>query len=208
MTFETYLIFLVTTTIIVLTPGAAAITVASQGAANGGRSALAGAAGIASANVVYFALSATGIASLIIASSTAFMIIKWFGVGYLIWLGLSAIFSRSSAVQIKRDRPPVSGKKLFTQGFIVEFANPKALLYFVAILPQFMDTSRPILAQILIMGGTTLMIDLICYGVYASLGGLLARDGLKSWAAASFNKAAGAALLFAAFRMAGVSALK
>ncbi len=208
MTLETYLIFLITTIIIVFTPGAAAITIAAQGAATGGRRALAGAAGIASANVVYFALSATGIASLVVASHTAFMIIKWIGVAYLIWLGLNAIFSRSGTIQIDGTRRIASMRKLFGQGFIVEIANPKALLYFVAILPQFIDTGRPILVQIVMMGATTLLIDLISYSSYAFLGGLLRRGGLKSWATAIFNKTAGAALLFAAFRMMGVSTLK
>ncbi len=208
MTIETYLVFFITTTIIVFTPGAAAITIAAQGAANGGRRALAGAAGIASANVVYFALSATGIASLIVASNTAFMIIKWIGVGYLVYLGFNALFSQSGAIQIDGTRRVASMRKLFGQGFIVEIANPKALLYFVAILPQFIDTGRPILAQILIMGATTLLIDLTSYSSYAFLGGLLQRGGLKSWATAMFNKTAGAALLFAAFRMMGVSVVK
>jgi threonine/homoserine/homoserine lactone efflux protein len=208
MPIETFALFLVTTIIIVFTPGAAAITVAAQGAANGGGRALAGAAGIAAANVVYFALSATGIASLIVASNTAFMIIKWAGVGYLVWLGLNAIFSRSGAIHIGESSRAVGMRKLFGQGFVVEIANPKALMYFVAILPQFINTGMPILTQILIMGATTLLIDLISYSSYAFLGGFLRRDGLKSWVTALFNRTAGAALLFAAFRMAGVSAAK
>lgn len=208
MTVETYLVFLITTMVIVFTPGAAAITVAAQGAANGGRKAMAGAAGIASANVVYFALSATGIASLIVASNTAFMIIKWIGVAYLIWLGCNALFSRSGAIKIDATHRPKKARFLFGQGFIVEFANPKALLYFAAILPQFIDTDQPILAQILIMGVTTLLIDLASYSSYAFLGGILRRGGLKSWVTSIFNKTAGAALLFAAFRMAGVNALR
>ena len=201
MSIETYLVFLVTTIIIVFTPGAAAIAVAAQGAANGGSKALAGATGIAAANVVYFALSATGIASLIIASNTAFMIIKWLGVGYLVWLGLNALFSRSGAIQIDGSAAArLACEGFFVQGFVVEFANPKALLYFVAILPQFIDTSGPILIQILIMGATTLLIDLISYSSYAFLGGLLRRGGLRGWATALFNKAAGTALILAAFQ--------
>ena len=81
-------------------------------------------------------------------------------------------------------------------------------MYFVAILPQFINTSMPILPQILIMGAATLLIDLISYSSYAFLGGLLRRDGMKGWVTGIFNKTAGAALLFAAFRMAGVSAAR
>lgn len=208
MAFETYLIFLLTTAIVVFTPGAAAITVASQGAANGGQKAQAGVLGIASANVVYFVLSATGIASLIIASNAAFMIIKWGGVAYLIWLGAMAIFSKAGAIHIDDKQTQSSVRQLFGQGFLVEFANPKALLYFSAILPQFIDTNAPILTQILIMGVTTLLIDLGSYSSYAFLGDLLKRGGLKGWLVGAVNKTAGTALLYAAFRMASVNANK
>ena len=97
-----------------------------------------------------------------------------------------------------------TGYKLFTTGFVVEFANPKALLYFAAILPQFIDPTRDILPQILIMGLVTLMIDLIVYAVYARLGHALATSGAKPWIVKSVNRVAGSALLFAAFKMARV----
>ncbi len=206
MSVDTYLLFLITTAVVVFTPGAAAIAVASQGAANGGRRALAGVAGIASANVIYFALSATGIASLIITSNLLFQIIKWVGVAYLVWLGLNAIFAASGPIQVAKSSVTTSLRKLFSQGFVIEFANPKALMYFAAILPQFMDPTAPILPQILIMGVTTLVIDLTSYSAYGYLGAKIARGGLKNWIVTLINKTAGGALLFAGFRMASVSA--
>lgn len=206
MEFDAYLIFLVTTVVVVVSPGAAAIAVASQGATNGGRRALFGAAGIAFANVVYFAFSATGIASLIIASNLVFSIIKWLGVIYLVYLGLMAIFSKAGGIRVNRAREKSSQKSLFIQGFIVEFANPKALLYFAAILPQFVNVSAPILPQILIMGFTTVLIDLSAYGAYAFLGDRLTSGGIKDWVVSGINKMAGGALLFASFKMAGITA--
>jgi threonine/homoserine/homoserine lactone efflux protein len=95
---------------------------------------------------------------------------------------------------------------LFSQGFVVEFANPKALLYFAAILPQFLNPTQPILPQILIMGGTTLFIDLLAYSLYALLGDHLTRGGIKDWIVSLINKTAGGALLFAGFKMASISA--
>ena len=155
MPLDTFLIFLMTTAVVVFSPGAASVTVATQGAANGGRRALCGVVGIASANAVFFALSATGIASLILASHLAFSVIKWVGVAYLVWLGLTALLSRSGAIRIREGRGRSRLTMLFAQGFVVEFANPKALLYFAAILPQFLDPAVAILPQILIMGATT-----------------------------------------------------
>ena len=208
MQFETYLIFLVTTAVVVFSPGAAAVAVASQGAANGGRRALGGVFGIASANAVYFALSATGIASLIIASNLVFSVIKWAGVGYLVWLGLTALFTPAGAIRVKRSGRQSSLKALFAQGFVIEFANPKALLYFAAILPQFLDINAPIVPQILIMGMTTFLIDLTSYTAYAFLGDRLTHGEMKNWVVGLVNKCAGVALLYAGFRMAGVTVMR
>jgi len=208
MQFDTYLVFLVTTTVVVFSPGAAAVAVASQGAVNGGRRALAGVFGIASANAVYFALSATGIASLIIASNLVFSAIKWAGVGYLVWLGLTALFTPAGAIRVKHAGRRSSLKALFAQGFVIEFANPKALLYFAAILPQFLNIDDAILPQILIMGVTTLLIDLTSYSAYAFLGDRLTRGEVKNWVVSLVNKCAGAALLYAGFRMASVTVVR
>lgn len=206
MPLDTYLIFLMTTAAVVFSPGAASVTVAAQGAANGGRRALFGVVGIASANAVFFALSAMGIASLILASHLAFSLIKWVGVVYLVWLGLMALLSRAGAIRLREGRGRSRPSTLFAQGFVVEFANPKALLYFAAILPQFLNPEAAILPQIVIMGGTTFLIDLVSYSAYAFLGDRLTRGGLKDWVVNLINKCAGAALLYAGFRMASVTA--
>ncbi len=206
MAFDTYLIFLVTTIVVVLTPGAAAITAAGQGAANGWARAQSGVTGIASANVIYFLLSATGIASLIVASHLLFQIVKWVGVAYLVWLGLHAIFSPAGAFTVRRDGPQAGLAALFAKGFIIEIANPKALLYFAAILPQFLNPDMPILPQLAIMGATTLLIDLSTYTTYAGLGSYLARGGVRPWVMRMFNKTAGGALIFAGLRMVNVTA--
>lgn len=203
MDFQIFILFAITTFVVVFSPGPAAITAASQGAANGVWRSIFGVLGIASANAVYFALSATGIASLIIASHTMFSIIKWVGVAYLIYLGGSALFSQTGGLKVQAGQRS-RRSALFATGFTVEFANPKALLYFAAILPQFIDPTRAILPQILMMGGLTLAIDLIIYSVYAYLGHALATSGAKPWIVKSINRLAGSALLFAAFKMARV----
>ncbi|MEM0984989.1 MAG: LysE family translocator [Pseudomonadota bacterium] len=205
MDMGTFLLFAVTTFVVVFSPGPAAITVTAQGSGNGILRAQFGVFGIASANAVYFALSATGIASIIIASNTAFAVIKWIGVAYLIYLGASAILSKSGGLTVERGEP-ASRARLFTKGFVVEFANPKALLYFAAILPQFIDSGAPVAPQIAIMGITTLVLDVVVYSVYAYLGQTLSRSGLKRWMVRALNRAAGSALLFAAFKMARVTA--
>lgn len=205
MDLNTYLVFAITTAVVIFSPGATAILVASQGAGNGLKRALFGIFGITCATMIYFALSVTGIASLIVASHTLFLTIKWAGVAYLFYLGGMAIFSKSGGL-IVRAGAEKKRRSLYVHGFIVEFANPKALLYFAAILPQFLDISRPIATQFLIMGATAFVMQVIIYSAYAYMGDRLTRGGVKAWVVSSINKVAGSALLFAGLKMASVTA--
>ncbi|MDN3646641.1 LysE family translocator [Pontixanthobacter aestiaquae] len=204
MDVSTFALFALTTLVVVATPGPAAITITAQGASDGFLRAQYGIIGIASANAIYFVLSATGIAALIIASNLLFSVIKWVGVAYLAYIGITAILSKTGGLTVEPG-PPAQSKALYTKGFIVEFANPKALLYFAAILPQFLNVSAPIGPQILTMGVTTLILDITIYSVYAGLGQTIARSGVKPWVLRGFNGIAGGALLFAAFKMARVT---
>lgn len=171
MSWDTYLVFLVTTAVVCLTPGPAALLIVAQGISNGFRRSYWAIAGIALANSIYFALSATGVAALIIASSTLFSIIKWVGVAYLFYLGISALRSKASALTVTRDAAQATGGlRAFWQAVVVELSNPKALLYFVALLPQFIDPAKPVGMQMLVFGVTTVALDVVAYTIYAWLG--------------------------------------
>ncbi len=202
---DTLLLFFVTTFVVVLSPGPAVITVISESASNGFKRSLWVIFGIAVANAVFFVMSATGIVTLILASNLLFTAIKWAGVAYLLYLGISALFGRSGALSIK---PALKGKsnfhKVFLKGFILEISNPKALLYFSALLPQFIDISRPIAPQVAILGLITFALDLICYSFYAYLGWKSSNVGLKPFVVKMINKTAGSMLIFAGLKMATV----
>lgn len=203
---QTFIIFAVTTAVVIFSPGPTAILMASQGAGNGIKRTLFGLFGITCATMIYFVMSATGIASLIVASHLLFQVIKWIGVAYLLYLGVSAIFSKSGGLVIQSTAPLRKRRTLFTHGFLIEFSNPKALLYFSAILPQFIDLSSPIALQFFIMWGTALTLQCIIYSAYAYLGERLIQGGVKSWVVNAINKTAGAALIFAGIKMASVTA--
>jgi homoserine/homoserine lactone efflux protein len=201
---DLYLIFLFTTVMLILVPGPAAITVAAQGASHGPGKAFLGAIGVASADVIFFALSAAGIASLILASSLLFSVIKWFGVIYLLYLGATALFSKSGAIRINKRTVNSSRGKLFSQGLVVQLANPKALMYFSALLPQFIDPNEPMLFQMLLMGSSCLVADLLVYSLFSHLGDRLARQKMKSWVINIINKAAGITLISTGIKMASL----
>jgi homoserine/homoserine lactone efflux protein len=205
MNWHTYLIFAVTTAVVCFTPGPAALLVVTQGISNGMRRSYWAVAGIALANAVYFALSATGLAALIVASATLFSVIKWIGVAYLFYLGISALRSKGSALTVSADpRHSVTGLRAFWQAVVVELSNPKALLYFVALLPQFVDPAQPVGVQMLVYGATTVALDTLSYSVYAWLGSKTQRFTANASFVRNSNRASGSLLLIAGAMMATV----
>ncbi len=205
MELHLFLMFAATTTVIISSPGPSAILVVSQGASSGLGRAIFGILGIAVGGMIYFTLSATGVASLILASSLVFSAIKWIGVAYLLYLGCKALFSRSALIDIKPGAPQKKRSALFLQGLFIMLSNPKAMLFFTAIMPQFIDVSKPIVPQILIMGATTYALQIPIYCAYAYMGERLTRGGIKASLVNGLNKVAGCALIFAGLKMVGVT---
>ncbi|WP_076419794.1 LysE family translocator [Colwellia sp. UCD-KL20] len=202
---ETLLLFFMTTLVVVLSPGPAAIAVTAEAASNGFKKSALVILGIATANVVFFVLSATGIITLIIASHTLFSVIKWIGVAYLLYLGFGAIFSNSGPLSINSSRKLESkAYKVFMRGFILEISNPKALLYFSALLPQFIDINAPVVPQLIILCLITLVLDLVCYSLYGYLGFKSIGKFIKPIIIKTINRSAGAMLIFAGLKMAAV----
>ena len=121
---------------------------------------------------------------------------------YLIYLGMTAIFSQSGAIHVNHSNRIERPLKLFFQGLIVELANPKALLYFSALLPQFINVNHSLTTQLLIMGATCLAVDLVSYSVYSFFGKSIAKASIKSWVLNLINKTTGLALIFTGLKMA------
>ena len=205
MNWQSYLIFLVTTAVVCLTPGPAALLVVAQSMSNGLRRSYWAIAGIALGNAVYFGLSATGVAALIVASGTLFSIIKWVGVAYLFYLGVSALRNKAGALTVTGDAGhAISGPRAFWQAVVVELSNPKALLYFVALLPQFIDPTQPVGMQMLIFGATCIGLDVGAYSLYAWLGSKTRRFTANQTFVRRSNRASGGLLMLAGAAMASV----
>jgi len=166
MSLELWLAFCATETVLCFTPGPAVLFVASVAMARGIRAGLAGALGILAGNLFYFALSATGIAAVILASGRLFTALKWAGAAYLAWIGVRMLVSRSPATPAVAPQPV---PRSFARGFVVQAANPKALVFFVALLPQFIDPHAPVGFQLVILGASSLGIELCVLSLYAAL---------------------------------------
>lgn len=186
-----------------VSPGPAVLYVTSQGIAGGFRSSLFANLGIVSGNVVYFAASALGLGALILASGDLFALVKWCGAAYLIWLGVRMFLG--AARSGPSDVPPnaVRARRIYRTGLVVQLANPKNLVFFVAILPPFIDPARSVPLQILILGVTSQAIEIVtlaAYGAAASGAGRWLREShFAVWAdrvAGSLLAAIGVGLAF------------
>jgi len=171
MSLESWIAFCVTEAVLCFTPGPAVLLIVSVALGRGLRPSLGAGLGIVTANTLYFALSATGVAAALVASRALFLMLKWGGAAYLIWLGLRMLLSRRSTEPNAR---PVILARTFLRGFVVQGANPKALVFFVALLPQFIDPAGSVGTQMLVLGASSVVIELLALTLY-SLGAVRAR---------------------------------
>lgn len=170
MTVHAWLLFCATETLLCLSPGPSSLLVTSVALTQGRPSAVKAATGVLAANACYFALSASGLVAARSLSLHLFLAVKWAGAAYLVWLGLRMLtrsFRRRDA-----DAPsalPSSGRRSFGQGFLTQGANPNLLVYFTAILPQFVDAGRSLPLQVAILAFSSFAIELSVLLAYASL---------------------------------------
>lgn len=180
MKWETWWVFVVMETVLCVTPGPAVLLVLSQALARGARKSVLATCGILAANAFYFLLSATGVGAVLAASHNLFLAIKWIGAAYLIYLGVSSFFGKHSIVPMpERGSSEISNPRSFANGFILQIANPKALLFFTALLPQFINPRQPVALQVAILGGTSMVVEffiLLGYGILAGKASEIARQ--------------------------------
>jgi len=168
MAFETWLAFVVASLVLTMTPGPSILLGVVHSIKFGLKRTVITALGDISANFLQMLLVAIGLGVLIASSELAFIIIKWLGVIALLYMGLQMLFSRPSAIQANGDESFVSNKKLFLSGFFVAAGNPKAIVFFTAFFPQFIDPSLPLFEQMAIMCPTMALLDFTWVMLYAA----------------------------------------
>jgi homoserine/homoserine lactone efflux protein len=161
MTFKTWFLFLLMETALSLSPGPAVFYTVSQGVRGALRRTLPAAAGILTANGIYFALSATSLGAIIAASARFFTVAKWVGAAYLVYLGVKALLAANSmhsvALEGNLERKEQDLRGVYLGALTLQLANPKALLFFLALLPQFIDPVQPVVPQMLILAATSML---------------------------------------------------
>lgn len=170
MAWNTWLAFLAASWIISLSPGAGAIASMSSGLRYGFGRGYWNALGLQFGLALQIAVVAAGVGAILAASATAFTVIKWFGVFYLLYLAIRQWRAMPMEMQ-DTATPAVGGSRLglVTRGFLVNVSNPKALVFMLAVLPQFIDPKAPLLMQYLVIGATMVTVDLIVMAGYTGL---------------------------------------
>jgi len=201
---QVWTMFAVTEGALTLAPGPAVLYVVSQGLRRGSGDAHSSALGILMANGLYFAASGTGLGALLAASGRIFSVVKWAGAGYLLCLGVATFFRRTAlpAGDDASEPLPRGGRTCFVRGLLLQLANPKALLFFVAILPQFLDRSRPVLPQVLIFGATSIVMEFVVLAAYGVAAGRAARVATTPRFATATSRVSGTLLVGAALGLA------
>ncbi len=120
-----------------LTPGPDMLFVIGSSAARGRRAGVLAALGVGAGCMLHIALAALGLSALLAASATAFMLVKWVGAAYLVWMGLAMLRARASPGQ--GVTPALHSSRVFWQGALTNALNPKVALFFLAFLPQFIE---------------------------------------------------------------------
>ena len=164
---QVWLLYVGTVLLFMCTPGPSQLLMISVSLSNGFQKSMATAAGDLTANSVQMLLAGLGLATVLMSSSYTFSLIKWLGVAYLAWIGVKQIMASFNKGPGDLHSSATSLRKLWLRGFITSAANPKAVVFFAALFPQFIDPARDVLPQILQLGVTYLIIDgsfLLSYG--------------------------------------------
>ncbi|QGF96140.1 threonine transporter RhtB [Pseudomonas sp. CFSAN084952] len=170
MALDTWLAFFLASWIISLSPGAGAIASMSSGLQYGFVRGYWNAIGLQLGLAMQIAVVAGGLGAILAASSTAFYAIKWFGVAYLVYLAIKQW--RALPMDMTDDaavRPIGKPMAMMFRGFLVNASNPKALVFMLAVLPQFVNPQAPLLIQYLILGAAMISVDMIVMAGYTGL---------------------------------------
>lgn len=166
MNLTLWLSFIGTVLIIGITPGPSVLLATANSMNYGSKKSVGTILGDLSANTLQIILSALGLATIVISSGEIFSLIKWIGVGYLFYMGISKIMSKPKTGDFKKKNTEKSFLKLYSEGFFMSASNPKAIVFFAALFPLFIDQNISFVLQVCILGLTYLAIDGICLLTY------------------------------------------
>jgi threonine/homoserine/homoserine lactone efflux protein len=195
---ETYALYLSVMFVMALTPGPANVFSIATGIERGPKAALLGVLGMNVAMLVWYAAAALGLTALVKAFPTAFLVLSAAGAAYVGWLGAKSLWAGLRGAGEGLKRVHAKAGSAFGAGFLVQISNPKAILFFTAVLPPFIDPNRPAAPQFAAFAVATIGMDACAMSAYGLAGAALAKAFEKPAFRRGFSIAVGVLLLTAA----------
>lgn len=169
MTWQVWLAFFGAAWVISLSPGAGAIASMSSGLSHGLRRGYWNILGLQLGLLLQVVIVAAGVGAILASSALAFTLIKWFGVGYLVYLGIRQWRAKPTEVSMDTAGRGHSAVGMVARGFLVNASNPKAVVFMLAVLPQFLEPSAPLVPQYAIIAATMIVVDVVVMTGYTGL---------------------------------------
>jgi threonine/homoserine/homoserine lactone efflux protein len=193
-----YFTFLGVMAVMAITPGPANIFAIATGVERGRGAVLLAVIGMNAATLVWFGFAALGLGALVKAFPEAFRVISIVGALYVAWLGIKAIRGAFATAQDPDEVRVRRSRSAIVDGFMVQIANPKAVLFFTAVLPPFLDVNRPVTAQLTLFAAAVIGMDVMSMSLYGLAGAALSRRMAKPRFRRGFGLFVGSLLLLAA----------
>jgi threonine/homoserine/homoserine lactone efflux protein len=190
--------FLLLIAVLVAIPGPAVVLIMKHAVLRGRRSAILTASGVLAADMLWVGASVTGVTALLVASRPAFEALRWMGAAYLVYLGVRLLLrrgaTRPAADATVAENSPRSGRRAFREGVICDLSNPKTLLVFTSVIPQFVPSSGGIL-DVALLGTIFAGLGFVSLLVYAVVLGTTHRVVRRPRLADALLRLSGAALI-------------
>lgn len=195
---QKYLVFVGVMAVMAAAPGPANLFSVANGAEKGRRAVVEGVVGMNLASLTWFAAAALGLGALIAAFPAVFHLLAWVGAAYVGWLGLKALWAAWKDKGGPTHALIRTGRSPFVDGFMVQITNPKALVFFTAVLPPFIAVKQPFAPQLMVFAATTIGLDICTMSIYGLGGAMLAARMTEPRFRRSFSMFVGVLLVCAA----------
>lgn len=186
--------FLLTTLIVVASPGTGALYTIAAGLSRGAKASIIAAFGCALGCLPHMAAAITGLAALLHTSALAFEVLKYAGVAYLLWMAIQTL-KETGTLQVKTDATPLSAVKVIVQAVLVNLLNPKLTIFFFAFLPQFVPANSPdTLPLMLELSAIFTLVTFLIFALYGLLAAqmrehVISKPNVLIWMRRSFAAA-------------------
>jgi threonine/homoserine/homoserine lactone efflux protein len=195
MSFELWITFVAASTALLLIPGPTVLLVLSYALSKGRSVAVASAAGVAFGDLIAMSASLAGLGALVATSASLFVLLKWIGAAYLVWLGIKLIRSAPSGGLALPEGQDVGARQIFAHTAAVTALNPKSIAFFIAFVPQFIVTDAALPPQFAILVATFVglaAVNALAYALLADkLRRVISRPSVLTW----ITRAGGGALV-------------